>query len=120
MKLIKKIACAIVTFALIVCLVACSSSTKSYADKINKKAEAKEYISYTDAKKELGDGCIDITFLGEGFLIAAEGIDSLEDFEKLTEEDEKDIKGIIIVVQDGNCIRAVYGSGEELAKAFED
>lgn len=98
-------------------LASCSNVTQSYADKINNEAKDDDgkYITYADAKKALGDECIDITVtaLGKtsGILVAVKGIKSQEDLEaKLKEAEEKgtEVKGIVITVLANNCTAAVY------------
>lgn len=88
-------------------LVACSNVSQSYANKINKAAESKEYMTYTEVKEDLGDDCIDLTVGRTGVIICVKGVSSKDDLkEKL--DDEEDVEGIIVTFALGNAMSASY------------
>ncbi|MGM9969373.1 MAG: hypothetical protein ACI35S_03150 [Anaeroplasma sp.] len=107
MKNIKKLFFTFVAIFTLVLLVACSNISKSYADKIDKAAEKKEYITYEQAMDDLGDEAVSIVVAKTGVIIAVKGCKSLEDI-KAKIDDGKTIKGIVITVLLGNCTDAEY------------
>ncbi len=91
----------------------CSNATQKYADKINEEAgdDDGKYVTYEEAKKKLGDECIDITvtLLGStnGVLVACKGVKTQEDLQAKLNNGEE-VKGIVITVVNNNCVAATY------------
>ena len=110
MKLLKRISLALVacfTFVLASCGV-----SQGYADKINDAAAEKNYVLVEDAKKALGDDCIEALVLNTGFIAQVKGCKTKEELDKVINEG-KTAKGIIIVVVGGKCMGAAYGEINE-------
>ena len=107
----KVIAVVLAVVCLAATLVACSNISQSYADKINKAAEKKEYLKYDDVKEDLGEDVVDISIeiLGSrnGVLIAVKGCDSVEDIKEQL-DDGKTVKGIVVTILNGNATAAEY------------
>ena len=89
-------------------LASCNIS-ESYAEKINKAAEADEHYTYEEVLEDLGEDAIDFTILKNGVVIAVKGCTSLDDIKaKLDAGDE--VEGIIVTVDKGKATGAKYKS----------
>ena len=102
-------------------LASCSNVSQSYADKVNKAAENKEYITLTQAKEDLGDECFSVIVANSGVIYAVKGYKNTMTNEELSAKfDEADentkFQTIIIAVLLGNCTKATYveGTGAEI------
>lgn len=108
----KIVSLALVLVLALAMLVSCGNISESYANKINKAAEKGEHYTYAQVKEDLGDEAVDVTFMGSGVIIAVKNCTSLEDLEKMIEED-KDIKGIVVTIAAGKATAAKYGEINE-------
>ena len=82
-------------------LVSCNIS-ESYAEKINKAADAGEHYTYEEVLEDLGEDAVDITVVKTGVIVAVKGCSSLEDIKaKLDAGDE--VKGIVVTVEIGRA-----------------
>ena len=89
-------------------LASCNIS-ESYAEKINKAAEAGEHYTYEEVLEDLGEDAVDITAVKTGVIVAVKGCSSLEDIKaKLDAGDE--VKGIVVTVALGKATGAKYKS----------
>ncbi|MBR5139561.1 MAG: hypothetical protein IKV16_00765 [Clostridia bacterium] len=89
-------------------LVSCNIS-ESYAEKINKAADAGEHYTYEEVLEDLGEDAVDITVVKTGVIVAVKGCSSLEDIKaKLDAGDE--VKGIVVTVALGKATGAKYKS----------
>ena len=106
------------TFCLI-CLASCSKVSQSYADKINAAAEKKEYITYEQVIKALGDEAQDwtVTAIGStsGVVYAVKGVTSEEEFKALLESEEE-VDCLIITIFNNNATKAKYASTKDVDK----
>ncbi len=124
MKIVRRlIAGIVVCFAFIVVLASCSNVSKSYADKVNNAYKNGASLKYEDAKKDLGEECIDVTVAQNGVLIAVKGMTAANYQEKLknASADQK-FEFITITVVIGNCTYAYYASGTaaEITSAIDN
>lgn len=116
MKLIKKLSVFTILAVLFLAVASCGINEK-YADKINKAAADKEYITYEEVVKKLGEdnivdwtGSADLGFVDvkpSGVVYAIKGCDSWDDVEEKLEAG-KTVKGIVITFLNGNATNAVY------------
>ena len=108
----KIVSLALVCVLMVMALASCSNVSESYAEKINKAAEDKEFITYEQVIEDLGDDVADITadipVLGRGgVVISVKGCDSVEDIQAKL-DDGKTVKGIIVTIAGGKAISANY------------
>lgn len=106
-KSVKLLAVAMALVVLCMALASCSNVSESYAKKINKAAEDKEYYTLDEVKEDLGDEAVEITFLGAGVVIAVKGCTSLDDLKEQV-KDGKTVKGIIVTILAGKATAAKY------------
>lgn len=117
MKRFKKVFLGIaLAFVTLIALASCSNVSKSYADKVNKAASDKQYVTVADAKKALGDECFQTDLLVGGALFAIKGYKNTmtqEELEKKMEEADENTKyeAIVIGYLGSNCMKAYYVSG---------
>lgn len=105
--------CAICLFLLT--LVSCGGISQSYADKINKKAEAEEHLVYSQVVKKLGKNIVSNATLGagdddktrSGAVIAVKGCKTWDEVEDKI-DNGKDVKGIIVTFVLGKAVSAEY------------
>lgn len=111
MKKVLKLSSLLLVLVACFTLASCSKISQKYADKINKAAEEKEYITYSEVKEALGDEAVfvGVEVLGSanGVVVAVKGCDSLEDIEAKLDEG-KTVKGITIVIVNNNATGAEY------------
>ena len=106
----KKIVTLILVFAMsVLALVSCGNVSESYAKKVNKAAEDKEYFTYETVMEDLGEDAVSLVdpFTNTGFVISVKDCDSIEDIEELLDEG-KTVKGIVITFALGKATKAVY------------
>ena len=109
----KRILSTLIVCALLVgCVLSfasCSKISESYAEKINKAAEAGEHYTYDQVVEDLGDNAIEIGFsvVKSGIIIAVKGCESIDDIKQMIEAGDT-IKGIVVVVTLNKAISAEY------------
>ena len=122
MKFLKKFSLVAVVCMFLLTVVSCGGINQKYADKINKAAEAKEYITVSQVVDDLGEKKIIKGVVGEGALatgaiIAVKGVTTTEDLQAKIDAG-KDVKGMVIIILGGNAVSASYGviTAEDIAK----
>ena len=108
----KKQLLSIIAIILCLCTVftlASCNISESYAEKINKAAEAGEHYTYEKVLEDLGEDAIDITVLKTGVVVAVKGCSSLDELEDKLDNGEK-VEGIVVTVFAGNATGAKYKS----------
>lgn len=97
-------------------LVGCAKVSESFAEKINEKAEAKEYYTYEELVEKLGDPTLDVSgsiSIGglevkpTGVAVWVDGYENMDDVEEAL-EDGKTIKSLTVTFLDGNATKAEY------------
>ena len=88
-------------------LASCGNISESYAEKVNKAAEAGEHYTLEKVKEDLGDEAIDITVAGTGAVIAVKGCASLDELEDKLDNGEK-LQGIVVTFVLGKATKAIY------------
>lgn len=110
-KIISMVLVCVLLVGSMLALVSCSNISESYAEKINKAAEAKEYITYSQVKEDLGEDIVDLTatILGStnGVIIAVKGCANLDELEDKLDNGEK-VEGIVVTILNSNATKAVY------------
>lgn len=123
-KLLKGMSIAF-AFVMLLVLVSCKGGnvSKSYADKINKAAEAGNYITLEEVEKALGDYAqVNVTTSGYGTVTAIKGYKASDEEKFMSDalkKPDKKISVIMIEIEDGNATEAVFKSGTILELAFE-
>ena len=114
MKLFKKVFASLsIAFLGLIVLASCSSVTHSYSQKINDAAYNKEYVTVEDARKELGDECIDFTSKvildGYGALVGIKGLNKDNYLDKIKNGDPHDKYDVIMIsVIDDKCMGSTF------------
>ena len=114
MKLFKKVFASLsIAFLGLIVLASCSSVTNSYSQKINDAAYNKEYVTVEDARKELGDECIDLTSKvildGTGTLVGIKGLNKDNYLDKIKNGDPHVKYDVIMIsVIDDKCIGSTF------------
>ena len=111
MKTLKLFSSVFAMFLALILLVGCNVS-QGYADKINKAAENKKHIEYSQVVKDLGkdniiDGTIEVAGYRVGAVIGVKGLSDKEELEKRLDEG-KEVDGIIVVIENGKAIKAEF------------
>ena len=107
-KVISAFLATVLLVGMIFTLASCNIS-ESYAEKINKAAEADEHYTYEEVLEDLGDDAVVIGGKTAGVIIAVKGCTSLDDIKaKLDAGDE--VEGIVISIFLGKATGAVYKS----------
>lgn len=105
----------VLVFAMIA-FVGCAGVNQSYADKVNEAAEAKEYLTYEDVVKDLGEPTIkvagsiailDVT----GAATWAKGCDTAEELAAKVEAGEA-VDTIVITFANGKAMGAKFVEGQ--------
>ena len=114
MKVVKKaILSILLCFTFIFSLTGCSSINKGYADVINTAYKNGNAITYVEAKRSLGDECIDKTreesSKRSGLLVAIKGVTNEDAIKNATDEAKFDF--IVITVVNDDCTYAYFATG---------
>lgn len=107
-KVISAFLATILLVGSVFALVSCNIS-ESYAEKINKAAEAGEHYTYEEVLEDLGEDAIDITALKTGVVIAVKGCSSLDELEDKLDNGDK-VEGIVVTIALGKATGAKYKS----------
>ena len=105
-KVISAFLSLVLLAGMIFTLASCNIS-ESYAEKINKAAEAGEHYTLEEVLEDLGEDAIDITVLKTGVVVAVKGCSSLDELEDKL-DDGKTVKGIIVTIVNNKATKAVY------------
>lgn len=105
-KVISAFLSLVLLAGMIFTLASCNIS-ESYAEKINKAAEADEHFTYEQVLEDLGEDAIDITILKTGVVVAVKGCSSLDELEDKLDNGEK-VEGIVVTVLAGKATAAKY------------
>lgn len=100
--------------AILVCVTLLTSCvSQSYADKINKAAESKKYVTYEEVIKKFGeknitsDATIELLSSRNGLLTIAEGCKTLDEMNQKLEAGKK-VKVLTILIVDGAATTATF------------
>ena len=105
-KVISAFLSLVLLAGMIFTLASCNIS-ESYAEKINKAAEAGEHYTLEEVLEDLGDDAVEITILNTGVVVAVKGCSTLDDIKaKLDAGDE--VKGIVVTIALGKATGAIY------------
>ena len=122
MKFLKRFSLMAVVCMFLLTVVSCGGISQKYADKINKAAEAKDYVTYSEVVDKLGEKNIVKGVIGEGSLatgaiIAVKGVTNLEELQAKIEAG-KGAKGIVVIILGGNAVSATFGeiTADDIAK----
>ena len=107
-KVISAFLATVLLVGMIFTLASCNIS-ESYAEKINKAAEADEHYTYEVVLEDLGEDAIDITILKTGVVIAVKGCSTLDELEDKLDNGEK-VEGIVVTMVAGKATAAAYKS----------
>ena len=102
-KFIKVLSLVLVVVLSVTFLTGCSKCNQKYADKINKRAEQKKWVTYEKVLKDLGDEAEDTTGVVQGNRLG---------HITLTEEKGNIQKVLSIIIADGVAIAAAYDEYE--------
>lgn len=105
-KVISAFLSLVLLAGMIFTLASCNIS-ESYAEKINKAAEAGEPFTYEQVLEDLGEDAIDITILKTGVVVAVKGCSSLDELEDKLDNGEK-VEGIVVTIALGKATGAIY------------
>ena len=106
-KIISTILVCVLLVGSILALASCSNISQSYADKINAAAKNKEFYTYDQVVKDLGDAAVEIAALGTGVVVAVQGCDDVEDILAKLDAGEE-VKGIVVTMALYKATGAVY------------
>ena len=108
-KSVRLLSMLLVLATLCLCFASCGKISESYAEKINKAAEEKEYYTYEEVMEDLGKNAIDVTdsFTHTGFIVAVKGCENVDEIKDKIDADEE-VKGIIVTFVTGNAMSATY------------
>ena len=106
-KIISMVLVCVLLLGSMLALASCSNISESYAEKINKAAEAGEHYTLEKVKEDLGDEAVDITVVGSGVVIAVKGCTSLDELEDKLDNGEK-LEGIVVTFVLGKATAATY------------
>lgn len=107
-KVISAFLSLVLLAGMIFTLASCNIS-ESYAEKINKAAEADEHFTYEEVLEDLGEDAIDITILKTGVVIAVKGCSTLDELEDKLDNGDK-VEGIVVTMVAGKATGAKYKS----------
>ena len=107
-KVISAFLATVLLVGMIFTLASCNIS-ESYAEKINKAAEAGEHFTYEEVLEDLGENAIDITILKTGVVIAVKGCSTLDELEDKLDNGDK-VEGIVVTMVAGKATAAAYKS----------
>lgn len=105
-KVISAFLSLVLLAGMIFTLASCNIS-ESYAEKINKAAEADEHFTYEQVLEDLGEDAVDLTFAKNGVIVAVKGCASLDEIEDKLDNGDK-VEGIIVTIVLGKATAAKY------------
>ena len=107
-KIISAFLAAILLVGSVLALVSCNIS-ESYAEKINKAADAGEHYTYEQVLEDLGDDAVVIGVKALGIIVAVKGCASLDEIEDKLDAGDA-VEGIIVAIKLGKAVSAKYKS----------
>lgn len=106
-KFAKVVSIALVAVLALGLLCACGVSQNA-ADKINEKAEKKEYYTKEELVKKYGEPTIDATVAGIGACTWVNGCKTLEEVEEKLDAGKK-LEALVVTFAGGKAMSATYG-----------